>query len=128
MDSHTFLWALMAPAKLSARVRSELVSARNEVFLSSVSLWEISLKYSLGKLTLEGANPNELLGAAEKAGIELVSMEPQVAATFYQLPRLPHKDPFDRMLIWQCIQGDFTLVSKDADLLHYKPLGLRFMW
>jgi len=118
----------MAPAKLSAKVRSELVSARNEVFLSSVSLWEISLKYSLGKLTLEGANPNELLGAAEKAGIELVSMEPQVAAAFYQLPRLPHKDPFDRMLIWQCIQGDFTLVSKDAGLLHYKPLGLRFMW
>ncbi len=128
MDSHTFLWVLMAPAKLSAKVRSELVSARNEVFLSSVSLWEISLKYSLGKLTLEGANPNELLGAAEKAGIELVSMEPQVAAAFYQLPRLPHKDPFDRMLIWQCIQGDFTLVSKDAGLLHYKPLGLRFMW
>lgn len=128
VDSHAFLWAVMAPDKLGAKARSELTSGRNEVFLSAISLWEISLKYSLGKLDLKGVFPADLPDAAGNAGFETLPLDPQLAASFHELPKLAHKDPFDRMLIWQCIRGGFTLVSKDKELASYKPLGLELLW
>ena len=54
LDTHTFLWAAFSPRKLSARARSALIDQENEVAVSSLSFWEVSLKFSLGKITLEG--------------------------------------------------------------------------
>lgn len=49
-------------------------------------------------------------------------------ASFHRLPRVAHKDPFDRMLVWQCIQRGMTLVTKDSAMTEYVPLGLRSIW
>jgi len=50
------------------------------------------------------------------------------ASTFHKLPRLSHKDPFDRIIIWQAIQRKMTLVSKDRDFKAYRKFGLRTFW
>lgn len=128
LDTHTLLWALTEPDQLSANARAVLENPENEVLVSSISLWEISLKYSLGKLTLSAINPLDLPDVIEQTGFKFI--EPTIGdyAGFHQLPRTSHKDPFDRILIWQSIQSGLTLVSKDGQLDEYKAMGLKTLW
>lgn len=51
-----------------------------------------------------------------------------VTATFHRLPKFGHKDPFDRMIIWQAIQQSLVLISKDAGFPEYRKSGLQVMW
>lgn len=128
LDTHTLLWALCTPDQLSAHARKALENPENEVFISSISLWEISLKFSLGKLTLQAISPTELPDVIEQTGFKLIAPSVEEYAGFHQLPRTSHKDPFDRMLIWQSIQNDFTLVTKDGQLEQYIAIGLKTLW
>jgi PIN domain nuclease of toxin-antitoxin system len=128
VDTHVFLWAMMEPSRLSAHARAELQAPRHEVHLSAVSLWEISLKFTLGKLDLRGITPEMLPVEAVHAEFILIPLEPETAATCHQLPKHPHADPFDRMLAWQAIRGGFTLVSKDHHITTYANQGLKVLW
>jgi PIN domain nuclease of toxin-antitoxin system len=96
--------------------------------VSVVTFWEISLKFALGKIVLHGTTPQELPDAAIHMGFTLLALAPQDAATFHHLPRLQHKDPFDRLLVWQSIRQHLTLLSKDTDLRQYQPHGLQVLW
>jgi PIN domain nuclease of toxin-antitoxin system len=126
-DTHIFLWALLEPKKLSAKARKILLSQENSVFISVISFWEISLKYALGKLELRGVSPDELPDFASQTGFEILDLRFEDAASFYQLSRVTHKDPFDRMIIWQALRNDMTLISKDKELAGYQKLGLRIV-
>ncbi len=128
LDTHTFLWAAMSPEKLSRQARTLILDATNDISVSVVTFWEVSLKFILGKLELQGVTPADLPDAAAHMGFGVLTLAPEDAATFYRLPRLPHKDPFDRMLIWQAIRKDLTLISKDADFSSYQAYGLRLLW
>ncbi len=128
LDTHTFLWAAMSPEKLSRNARDVILDMINDISVSVVTFWEVSLKFSLGKLELQGITPQDLPDAATQMGFDLLMLPPEDAAAFYRLPRLPHKDPFDRMLVWQAICGNLTLISKDAELKPYQAHGLRLIW
>ena len=128
LDTHTFLWAAFSPRKLSARARSALVDQGNEVAVSSLSFWEISLKFSLGKIDLEGCAPDELPAAALAMQFEILQADANDMASFHALPKTAHKDPFDRMIIWQAIRLGRTLVSKDDQFASYQDHGLKVMW
>ena len=128
LDTHTFLWAAMYPEKLSHRARATILDAANDIHVSVVTFWEVSLKFALGKIELQGTTPEELPDAAVQMGFTLLTLAPQDAATFDQLPRFQHKDPFDRMLVWQSICQNLTLLSKDSDLRQYQPHGLHVLW
>lgn len=128
LDSHAFLWVVMAPEKLGKRARNALSSPGNEAFVSAVTFWELSLKYSLGKLSLEGITPKDLPQIAISAGFSLLPMESENAASFHLLPRIAHKDPFDRMLVWQAIHGEMHLLSKDQAFKEYEEYGLNLIW
>lgn len=128
LDTHVFLWSLFAPDKLSDAVVQEIKSSKNEVAVSVVTFWEISLKYALGKLDLTGIKPEDLPDFAVQMNLEIIPMTAAEASCFYKLPRLAHKDPFDRIIIWQAIQQKMTLVSKDRDFKAYHSFGLRTFW
>ena len=128
LDTHSFLWALFAPKKLSKSAAREIKSPNNDVFVSIVTFWEISLKYALGKLELEKIKPEELPGSAEEMGLDILPIDPLEAAGFYKLPRIGHKDPFDRLLIWQAIQQTMVLISKDPEFQKYRKFGLQCHW
>jgi len=128
LDSHAFLWAVMAPEKLGKKVQAALSDPGNEAFVSAVTFWELSLKHSLGKLLLEGISPEELPEVAEEAGFTLFPLDPKHASEYHGLPKLGHKDPFDRMLVWQAIRSGATLLSKDPDIKAYTKHGLKLMW
>lgn len=128
IDTHIFLWLAFSPEKLSDTTLNHLQDKRNQVSISVISFWEISLKYQLGKLSLSGILPNQLLGAAEQMGISVADITSNEFATFFQLPSVyNHKDPFDRLIIWQCISQSRTLVSYDSHLDSYIELGLRVL-
>lgn len=128
VDTHCLLWSLIEPQRIEKPVQAILESDEHVKYVSSVSFWEISLKYALGKLELEGTTPEEILETSGESGFELLQLDPREAATSYQLPKIAdHKDPFDRMLIWQCIQRDLTMVSSDPRMREYKGFGLRLL-
>ena len=128
LDTHTFLWTAFSPDKLSSKARDEISSAANQVYISSVSFWEISLKYTLGKIELTACTPADMPDIAAQMGIEILQLGALETASFYQLPKVAHKDPFDRMIIWQAIQQQLTLVSKDANFPEYRQFGLKVLW
>ncbi|MEA2085212.1 MAG: type II toxin-antitoxin system VapC family toxin [Thermodesulfobacteriota bacterium] len=128
LDTHGFLWSLFTPDKLSKAVAREIKSPNNDVAVSVVTFWEISLKYALGKLELTGVEPEELPDFAGKMDLKILPITATEASGFHKLPRLSHKDPFDRIIIWQAIQRKMTLVSKDRDFKAYRKFGLRTFW
>ena len=96
--------------------------------VSVVTFWEISLKYTIGKLELTGVKPEELPDFASQMNLEILLLTAAEASIFHKLPRLSHKDPFNRIIIWQAIQQKMTLVSKDRDFKAYRKFGLRTFW
>lgn len=128
LDTHAFLWAAMSPSKLSRDTRSMLLDTENDIYVSVVTFWEVALKFNLGKIEPQGITPAELPDAAMQMGFFLLTLEPDDAASFHQLPRLQHKDPFDRMLVWQAIRQQLTFISKDPELMQYQRMGLNVLW
>ena len=128
LDTHVFLWALFDNDQLSGTASSIIINPDNSIFVSLISFWEVALKYNIGKLSLHNIIPEELPAYAEKAGFEILTLSPPVVSSSYRLPRLKHKDPFDRLIIWQCITGNMCMISKDSDLSEYREHGLQITW
>lgn len=127
-DTHTLIWSILEPLKLSNKSRSILEDNENTIYVSAINFWEISLKYSIGKLNLEGVLPHEFPSLAIKTGFELISITPEEASTYHLLIGDWHKDPFDKMLIWQAIKNDWTLISIDENVAKYREIGLMVVW
>ncbi len=128
IDTHYLLWALLDPGKICNTIKDILINEDVGKYISPINLWEISLKYSLGKLELHGTDPQQLGETAIESGFHIAETDYQIFSTYFKLPKKDdHKDPFDRMLIWQAIQGDFTLISKDEKIEQYKSDGLKLI-
>jgi PIN domain nuclease of toxin-antitoxin system len=128
LDSHVLIWSITDPDKLSSNALRVLEDTSNTVYVSAVSFWEISLKYSLGKLDLDGVQPEGLLDLASKTGFEPIPLLPEEAAIYHRMNANWHRDPFDRMLICQALQRNLTLVSKDKSISLYQDTGLKVLW
>jgi len=128
LDTHTFLWAIIQPANLSAKASALISDRSQEVQVSVVMFWEIGIKHALGKLELQGVQPEQMPKVAEDLGLTICPLEASDAASIHLLAKTAHKDPFDRMLIWQCIRQRMTLLSADHDLKQYETSGLNLLW
>ena len=125
IDTHVLLWLIFSPEKLPKETLKKLEDQKNQVSVSSISFWEISLKYRLGKLKLSGILPHELPNITTQMGIRIANITPNELASFYQLPLVEeHKDPFDRLIIWQCISQKMMFISHDSKLDCYTHFGL----
>jgi len=125
LDTHYMIWALADTKKLSARVKDAIVNPDNRIIVSSISFWEVSLKSSLGKLSISGFSPADLPGACAETGFEIKSLSPEDASTYHLLKASHHTDPFDRMLIWQAIRNHYTFISSDKQIKKYAAEGLK---
>jgi PIN domain nuclease of toxin-antitoxin system len=122
------LWALTDQTKLSLKVKAILEDPHHDIYVSAVTFWEISFKFALGKLDLQGLTPNELPKAATDTGFALLPLQPQEAASYHKLNADWHRDPFDRMLIQQAILNRLILLSKDKHVAKYQSIGLKVIW
>ena len=129
LDTHALLWALFDPNKLGRNARARLEDPANQVVVSPVSYWEISLKFGLGKLELPMTDPSEIPLAAQQLGLREEALPSDISATFHRLPYAPnHRDPFDRLLVWQAIRRGHTLLSQDRALAFFRGHGLHVEW
>lgn len=124
LDTHVLLWCLFEPKKLNDRQKTVILDVHNDVFASAISFWEISLKYSLKKLNLK-IKPEKLPDYAKTNGFPITAIDVNTLASFHKLPRIGHKDPFDRMLIWEAINNNYTIISQDRSFADYKKFGLK---
>jgi PIN domain nuclease of toxin-antitoxin system len=109
-------------------VLSVLDSEDDEKYITGINLWEISLKYSLGKLELDGLNPEILAETAIEAGFHILDPDYKTFSSYYKLPKKDdHKDPFDRLLIWYALNNELVLITRDKRIEHYIEDGLRVM-
>ncbi len=128
IDTHIFLWLVFDPEKIDAKKLDILKDPKNKIFIASISFWEISLKYNLGKLELNGLTPDALPSIAENMRLDILEIDKDTMASFYKLPKIDtHKDPFDRIIIWKCINENLTLISQDSKFYKYQEYGLKFL-
>lgn len=125
LDTHVLLWLRLSPERLSSEHKKIIESSEDEKFVSSITRWEISLKFAVGKLELGDHTPDEFLAGIYKIGLKDITPSSEQWSTYYLLPKIKdHKDPFDRMIIWLAIESGMTLLSSDSTLGGYKPHGL----
>ena len=114
LDTHIFLWMLTSPERLNDKRRYELETPANEVFLSAMSIAELMIKHTIGKILVE-FDPLEM---AKEMRIEILSFSGDHAMLLGKMP-LHHKDPFDRMIIAQAIVNRLPLMSDDPKFSAY---------
>jgi PIN domain nuclease of toxin-antitoxin system len=113
LDTHVALWAIAGDATLSADFLDRL-RRDPDIFLSPVSLWEITIKQTAGKL----AGPPDLAERVRDLGFRELPVTYGHAIAAGRLPP-HHRDPFDRMLVAQAASEGLTLVSRDASIALY---------
>lgn len=118
LDTHIFLWLITNDRRLTAVYRTALADPANEVFLSVVSLWEILVKYRLGRLTF--TEPPEVLLPRERDAhrIQNLTLDEASVLRSASLPTI-HGDPFDRMLVSQALNHSLTIATADAVVRTY---------
>ena len=114
LDTHIFLWALSEPNRLSQKQVIAMEDPTNTVYVSSISITEIAIKASLGKLELVF----DPLDAAEKSGFEMLDFSAKDALILKDLP-FHHRAPFDRMLITQAISRKLIIATQDSFIDQY---------
>ena len=124
LDTHTLLWVLRDPERLSIAARTALSDPSNQLGVSIATLWEITIKIGAGKLILPGSDVMLLAEQLDAFRIELLPILPAHLRTLQQLP-LHHRDPFDRMLIAQAIAESMLLVSVDVQIRQY---AVELLW
>lgn len=126
IDTHYLLWSFLDTEKISPQIYDELLDERNDILYSQASLWEISIKYNLGKIVLNNLTPEGLFSEIDNSFLQCKWLKNEELVSFYKLP-IEHRDPFDRLMIWQCIQSELTFASVDKEVKRYQKYGLRIL-
>lgn len=114
LDTHIFLWAISEPERIPKPFLAELEFLGNTCLISSVSIAEIMIKASIGKLDVTF----DPLLEAENAGFELLDFSGKDALPLKELP-FHHRDPFDRMIITQSITTQIPIMTCDQAFKKY---------
>ena len=123
VDTHAFLWFLAGDRRLSAAARRAIEEADGEWWLSAASVWELSIKSSLGRLTLP-APADEYIADKVRQGLHVLSVDWPHAAAVERLP-FHHRDPFDRLIVAQALSDRLAIVTNDAVFGGY---GVHVVW
>jgi PIN domain nuclease of toxin-antitoxin system len=109
LDTHALLALLSSDYRLSPAARTAMERPDAQLIVSVVSVWEIAIKRSIGKLEA----PDDIIERVDKAGAQMFSITPQHAHATGELP-LHHRDPFDRLLIAQAQLEGCAIVTGDS--------------
>jgi PIN domain nuclease of toxin-antitoxin system len=117
LDTHVALWAITDDPKLSAKARELIIAPRANVWVSAVSLWEISIKHSLGRGDMP-VSGQEALAYFNQAGYNILAIEAEHTVAVEDLPS-HHQDPFDRLLVAQALVEPMRLMTHDEIVAKY---------
>lgn len=114
LDTHIFLWALSDPGRIEPGRLVEIETQANIVYVSSISIAEVMMKASIGKLKVNF----DYVELARQSGFELLDFRSEEALVLRDLP-FHHRDPFDRMLIAQSITNQYPIATDDPQFQPY---------
>lgn len=114
LDTHVLLWWLAGADRLSEQAAEAISRTDNDVIVSTATLWELAIKQTTGKFSLDG----DLRQHIREQWFEELSITGRHTAELGELPLL-HRDPFDRILVAQVRSEDMTLVTADRTLPQY---------
>ena len=117
LDTHIVIWAMVGSAKLSTRALSILQDPDNTFYVSSASIWEVSIKHSVKPEDVP-VTAEQMIRFCRNSGIVELPVRFDHAQKISMLPPY-HNDPFDRMLVAQANEGGLALVSHDRRLPPY---------
>jgi len=118
LDTHALIWFITDNSQLPANTKKLIENKQNGCFVSIVSLWEISIKHSIGKLQL-GTSLEEIFKLIAQTEFDILHISPNHLLQSAKLP-FHHRDPFDRILIAQAICENHQLVSRDGIFQQYE--------
>ncbi len=124
IDTHTFLWLASDESRLSSTSQAYLQDTSNRLFLSIASGWEIAIKVSRGRLEVDVPLLQLLTVVPQQLSLDWLPIHPNHLIAVGSLSH-HHRDPFDRLLIAQCITEKLPLVSADVELDAY---GVTRIW
>jgi PIN domain nuclease of toxin-antitoxin system len=118
LDTQTFLWYIMGDARLPQRLRSYIEDPSNPYRISIASLWELSIKDSIGKLRLDISFHEPIHEYVIPSGLTILPVSIDHLLALRKLPH-HHRDPFDRIIIAQSIAENLTVVTTDSQFDKY---------
>lgn len=113
LDTHTFVWALVAPSRLSPETRTLLLDRENDVLVSPATAYEIVLKHALDKWPEVAPLAADVGGMVQASGFAELALTVDHMALAGRLP-LDHRDPFDRMLAAQALTEGIPVITRDV--------------
>ncbi len=120
LDSHTLLWALLEPDRLSPNARTLIGDPENQITVSYASFWEITVKIAKGKLKVPGSSIKPIISESRDLGFQFLGFIDEHFAALESLPIFAdHKDPFDRLLVAPAIVEGLPLLTVDAKMQRY---------
>lgn len=123
LDTHAFMWFINGDKSLPAKVINLIKNIENKCFISIASIWEIAIKFSLGRLNLEGEF-GEISNFLNENDIEIIPITFEHIQTLLRLEYY-HRDPFDRIIISQGIYDSLVIVTKDENFKNY---NVKLVW
>ncbi len=124
IDTHIFLWMLASDPRISKTARAFLEDNRAySIFLSDVSVWEVSIKYGRGKLRLPEVPEVFFPDRVRRTGYHHLPIDIRHVTKVHSLPNI-HGDPFDRLLITQANLEGMTIISNDRIFSEYDVKSL----
>ena len=124
LDTCTFLWHSQQPSMLSTAATVAINDRSSELYLSDVSIWEITMKHSAGKLPLPDSPRVWVPEKLNHHQVQSLRLDPSAIYLSGELPRA-HPDPFDRLLAAQAMESGMTILSPDTPL---SSLGASRLW
>lgn len=121
LDTQIALWVFLDGPRLTPPLRQILKDPANELLFSQISIWEIQIKYDLGKLPLPQKPQQVIPSWAEQSGFQSVGIQNEAIFMLGQLPSI-HRDPFDRLLIAHALVNGWTLLTSDDTIKRYPVL------
>jgi PIN domain nuclease of toxin-antitoxin system len=119
LDSMIWLWSIDSVEKINQPCLDILQNGREEIYFSSATAWEISIKARLGKLHLPGHPAKCIPAFIAKQGLRPLPVTHLHAVAVYDLP-LHHQDPFDRLIIAQAMAEEMTVLTEDRSFGMYR--------
>lgn len=120
LDTHVAIWSLTAIDRLPLDIRQMLASRSNDVFVSAASIWEIAIKFRLGRKDSPPFDGEDAIRHLTNVGYDFLNISVAHAAAVGNL-NSTHADPFDRLLIAQAITEPLSLVTRDRNIATYSP-------
>ncbi len=127
LDTHIILWALMNRSELSERARNIINDRHNQLYYSTVSVWEVAIKHRLHPERIS-CSSTELLGYLDASILNNIAVQNHHILALERLHRVEgaprHEDPFDRILIAQAIAEDAVFLTHDRMFCYYDDVRI----